>query len=135
VSAFLRGPDVMLAPYQRQVRVHGGGEVSSWMSPLKIFECMAHAKPIVSSDLPVLREVLTDEVNALLCDPDDIESWVKAIERLRKDQDLRARLAERAKLDFGTSYSWSKRADTIVALLSAASRPASETPSYDVAKN
>jgi len=120
VSAFLRGPDVMLAPYQRQVRVHGGGEVSSWMSPLKIFEYMAHAKPIISSDLPVLREVLTDELNALLCDPEDTESWVNAIGRLRKDQDLRARLAERARQDFDTKHSWSKRADTIVALLSAA---------------
>jgi len=134
VSAFLRGPDVMLAPYQRQVRVHGGGEVSSWMSPLKIFEYMAHAKPIVSSDLPVLREVLTDEVNALLCDPDDIESWVNAIERLRKDQDLRARLAERARLDFDTNYSWAKRADKIAALLAAAAGPARQTPSYDVAR-
>jgi len=119
VSAFLRGPDVMLAPYQRKVRVHGGGEVSSWMSPLKIFECMAHSKPIVSSDLPVLREVLTDEVNALLCDPDDIESWAAAIERLRNDQVLRARLADRAKLDFETNYTWAKRAETIVALLTA----------------
>jgi glycosyltransferase involved in cell wall biosynthesis len=104
------------------------------MSPLKIFECMAHAKPIVSSDLPVLREVLTDEVNALLCDPDDIESWVNAIERLRKDQDLRARLAERARLDFDTNYSWAKRADKIAALLAAAAGPARQRPSYDVAR-
>ncbi len=119
VSAFLRGPDVMLTPYQREVRVQGGGEVSAWMSPLKIFECMAHAKPIVSSDLPVLREVLTDNVNALLCDPDDIDAWVAALERLRGDHKLRARLSERAKGDFETKYTWRKRAETIARLLTA----------------
>jgi glycosyltransferase involved in cell wall biosynthesis len=119
VSAFLRGSDVMLTPYQRQVRVHGGGEVSAWMSPLKIFESMAHSKPIISSDLPVLREVLSHEVNALLCDPDDIESWVAAIERLKDDEDLRARLSERARRDFATKYAWSRRAEKIVGLLTA----------------
>ena len=112
----------MLTPYQREVRVHGGGEVSAWMSPLKIFECMASAKPIISSDLPVLREVLTHEVNALLCDPEDIESWVAAIERLRDDHALRVRLSERAAHDFDANYAWSKRAEQIVRLLTA--RPA-----------
>jgi glycosyltransferase involved in cell wall biosynthesis len=119
VSAFLRGSDVMLTPYQRQVRVHGGGEVSAWMSPLKVFESMAHSKPIISSDLAVLREVLSPDVNALLCDPDDIESWVAAIERLKDDQDLRARLSERARRDFDTKYAWSRRAEKIVGLLTA----------------
>jgi glycosyltransferase involved in cell wall biosynthesis len=126
VSAFLRGADVLLAPYQRQVRVHGGGEVSSWMSPLKIFEAMAHAKPIVSSDLPVLREILTHEVNALLCDPDDIGSWVAAIERLGNDQDLRARLSDRARLDFEADYTWAKRAEAIVGLLTEEGWPVSD---------
>lgn len=118
VSAFLRGPDVMLTPYQREVRVQGGGEVSAWMSPLKIFECMAHAKPIISSDLPVLREVLTDNVNALLCDPDNIDSWVAAIERLRRDRSLAASIARKAKAEFQARYSWLKRADRIVETLS-----------------
>jgi glycosyltransferase involved in cell wall biosynthesis len=78
---------------------------------------MANAKPIISSDLPVLREVLTHEVNALLCEPDDIEAWVAAIERLKDDQGLRVRLSERARRDFDTKYTWSKRAETIVRLL------------------
>ncbi len=59
------------------------------MSPLKLFEYMAHGLPIVSSDLPALREVLENESNALLCDPDDIVAWVSAIERLRSSLQLR----------------------------------------------
>src|SRR5690606_34713688 len=50
--------DVLIAPYQKEVFVHGGGQnVSPWMSPLKIFEYMSAKKPIVCSNLPVLREV------------------------------------------------------------------------------
>ncbi len=135
VSAFLRGCDVVLTPYQRQVRVHGGGEVSAWMSPLKIFECMANGKPIISSDLPVLREVLIHEVNALLCDPDDIGSWIAAIERLKDDRSLSARLSARARRDFETKYAWSKRAEKIVRLLTTRSPAAPDSGIKPRAKN
>ena len=91
VSAFLQQLDVVVAPYLRQVDTFGGGnDIAAWMSPLKLFEYMAHGLPIVSSDLPALREVLENESNALLCDPDDIGAWVSAIERLRLDDQLRA---------------------------------------------
>lgn len=117
VSSFLRGLDVVLAPYQRQVTVHGGGEASAWMSPLKIFESMAHAKPIVSSDLPVLREVLTHEHNALLCDPDDLDAWVASIERLRADHGVASALARTANAEFLGNHSWKRRAQRIIAML------------------
>ena len=64
---FYRRFDVVLAPYQTRVSVAGGRvNTAQWMSPLKIFEYMAHAKPIIASDLPVLREVLTPESNGAL---------------------------------------------------------------------
>ena len=65
--------------------------------------------PIVSSDLPVLREVLKDQDNALLCDPDDIGAWVSAIERLRLDDQLRATLHGGPAKDFARFYTWEKR--------------------------
>jgi glycosyltransferase involved in cell wall biosynthesis len=110
VSAFLSTIDIAIAPYLRHVRIpKGGREISAWMSPLKLFEYMAHGLPIVSSDLPVLREVLVDEGNALLCDPDDVDAWVVAIERLEADAVLRAGLAQQAKEDFARHYTWEKR--------------------------
>jgi len=51
-------------------------------SPLKMFQYMAHKKPIIASDLPVLREVLNNN-NAILIPPDDIDAWVKAIYKLK----------------------------------------------------
>ncbi|RWN99146.1 glycosyltransferase family 4 protein [Mesorhizobium sp.] len=59
------------------------------MLPLKIFEYMAHGKPIVSSDLPVIREGLRDSVHSVLVAPDNRSDWVKALQRLRENKVFR----------------------------------------------
>lgn len=106
--------DVLLAPYQRKVAVWGGtGDTSAFMSPLKIFEYMASGRPMICSDLPVLREVLNSE-NAVLCPPDDRDAWVSAIENLRDDRELADRLASRALADFEANYTWDIRARRIL---------------------
>ncbi|MDX1502288.1 MAG: glycosyltransferase, partial [Thermoanaerobaculia bacterium] len=62
--------DVLLMPYERRVGVASGrSDTASWMSPMKMFEYMAAGRAIVSSDLPVLREVLRHGENALLVEP------------------------------------------------------------------
>lgn len=105
--------DVLLAPYSKKVTVSGNkGDTSAYMSPLKIFEYMAHKKPILCSDLPVLREVLNDQ-NAVLVEPDEISSWLDGIERL-KDKATRDEIAERSYSDFKRYYTWYNRANSIV---------------------
>lgn len=107
--------DVLLLPNQNKITWHkAGGDIGQWTSPLKMFEYMSAAKAIISSDIPVLREVLQDEVNALLCPPDDAEAWVQALHRL-EDAALRARLGERALADFLANYTWQRRAQNILA--------------------
>jgi glycosyltransferase involved in cell wall biosynthesis len=85
-------------------------------SPLKLFEAMASGRPIVASDLPSIREILTHEVNALLVPPGDARALAAAIERLLHDPALSARLAARAFED-AKAYSWDRRAETISSLL------------------
>ncbi len=114
IPGILARLDVLLAPYQRKVSVPGGGDTSRWMSPLKIFEYMAAGKAIVSSDLPVLREVLRHDENALLCDPEDVEAWGTALERLRADGEMRSRLASRALEEHRSRYSWDARAQQVL---------------------
>jgi len=82
---------------------------------LKIFEYMALGKAIVCSDLPVLREVLTDQRNALLVPPEDVTAWVAAIHRLQADESLRQRLGDAARNDFLAQYSWQMRAQKVIA--------------------
>jgi glycosyltransferase involved in cell wall biosynthesis len=119
VPAKLAQFDVVLAPYKRSVIVSNGRmDVASWMSPLKIFEYMASEKAIVASDLPVLREVLTDGATALLCDPDDVQSWAAALKRLADDPAERQRLGRSARELLLSSYTWKKRAEKILSALS-----------------
>ncbi len=81
-------------------------------SPLKLFEAMASGRPVVASDLPSIREVLTHEKNALLVPPGDARALAGAIERLLRERDLSRRLAARAFEDV-KAYSWDRRAEGI----------------------
>jgi glycosyltransferase involved in cell wall biosynthesis len=115
VPARLDEFDVVLMPYLRRVSVSGNyGDVAAWMSPLKMFEYMAAGRAILCSDLPVLREVLRDDRNALLADPDDPGAWKRAMDRLA-DPALRARLGRAAREDAVVDHSWSRRAKLILA--------------------
>ena len=81
--------DILLAPLQKHVSIHSGhSNIAEWTSPLKIFEYMATNKPIIASNLPVLKEILKHEYNCLLCSPDDITDWIKAINRLKNNKTL-----------------------------------------------
>jgi glycosyltransferase involved in cell wall biosynthesis len=102
--------DVLVAPYQCDVRVAGGGETAAWMSPLKVFGYMAAAKPILCSDLPVLREVIENDRNGILVAPDDPHAWAAALQRLLHDRALRERLGASAHADFLTRHTWRQRA-------------------------
>lgn len=109
---YQRAMDVLLLPNQRQVSTAGRGtlDIGQWTSPLKLFEYMAAAKPIVSTDLPVLREVLAHQATAYLCPPDDVEAWVDALKHLRDHPAERARLGQAAGSAFTANYSWKARA-------------------------
>ncbi|RWO85016.1 MAG: glycosyltransferase [Mesorhizobium sp.] len=113
--AYLAEMDVVLAPYLRDVEGQGGGRnIAEGMSPLKLFEYMAHGKPIVSSDLSVIREVLRDSVNSVLVSPDNPSDWVKALQRLRENKALRDQIGQQAKADFLARYSRIARATNIL---------------------
>jgi len=109
------GCDVLIAPYQNKVSVGVSVYTTErWMSPLKIFEYMAAGKAIICSDIPVLREILEDGRNALLCDPEDIESWERALLILSKEKDYRIWLGETARSELLSTYSWSSRASKLI---------------------
>ena len=108
--------DVLLMPYQKSVSLGVGRyDTARWMSPMKMFEYMAAGVPIVSSDLPVLREVLSHDVNALLVPPDDVDAWGEAIDRLLSDTALSRRLASTAYSQYERQHTWEHRARALLA--------------------
>ena len=107
--------DVLLMPYQKEVMVASGRrDTSQWMCPLKMFEYMAASKPIISSDLPVLHEVLTHEYNALMVNPDDVTAWQSAIERVQRDKRLAHHIGQQARQDVEEKYTWDARAQKVL---------------------
>jgi glycosyltransferase involved in cell wall biosynthesis len=110
--------DVLLAPYQARVfSVGGRKEITRWMSPLKIFDYMMAGKAMVCTDLPVLREILTDRVNALLVPAGDVAAWTRAISSLAEDARLRAALGQRARRQVLAHHTWQQRAASLCAFL------------------
>ena len=109
VIDYMKASDVLLMPYQSVVNGSGSTiNISNWMSPLKMFEYMASNRPIISSDLPVIREVLNED-NSILCDPSNIAEWSKAIELLTQNEEFALKISNNALKDV-KGYSWDRRA-------------------------
>lgn len=117
IHGVLAGLDVGLLPNGAVVRDAGGNDISAWTSPLKMFEYMAAGLAIVASDLPNLREVLVDDVNALMRPVGDVNAWASALELLRREPTLRRRLGVRAARDLEQHYSWRRRAERLTEVM------------------
>lgn len=113
---YLAAFDVFLLPNQRIVGTSGrrSSDIGEWTSPLKAFEYMSVGKPILCSDLPVLREVFTNGRNAIMCDPGDACSWIRALESLRDAPSLQQKIGMTARRDLENKFSWRARAKLIL---------------------
>ena len=89
---------------------------SEFSSPLKLFEYMACGIPVVASNIPVFREILTDGKNAILFEPDNPESLANSIKRIVDSPELAVRLVSNAKKDVGR-YTYERRAEKILDLI------------------
>lgn len=78
-------------------------------SPLKLFEYMAHGVPIVASDLPTVREILTDGKDAVLVKAGDPKALAEGIRKALEDPRWAARLSAAALRRAG-EYTWEARA-------------------------
>lgn len=114
VKNYLSEFDIVLLPNLKKVDSNAGRNIGDWTSPLKLFEYMAMGKPIICSDLPVLREVMVNDHNCILCNPNNIDEWSEAIKNLGTNPQLSKRLGIQAKDDIATLYSWQKRARRII---------------------
>jgi glycosyltransferase involved in cell wall biosynthesis len=60
--------------------------------PKAVLEAMASGVPVVTTRVGQAAELVADGDNGLLCDVDDVDSLVAAVERVHDDDDLRPRL-------------------------------------------
>ena len=99
-------------PYQDVVGVADTDKsTASWMSPMKMFEYMSAKKPIISSELPVLKEILNK--NAVLVRHNNVNDWVNAIKYLSVEKN-RNLILSNAYNDFLKKHTWDIRAKNIL---------------------
>ena len=58
--------EILLMPYEKAIAGSSGGNSVDICSPMKMFEYMAAGRAIISSDLPVIHEMLDDRVRFVL---------------------------------------------------------------------
>jgi len=119
--------DVLLAPYSASVATPGGVDTARWMSPMKAFEYLAAGRPMICSDLPVLREILIDGETALLAAADDVGAWSAALARLANDVELRRRIGSSGREVHRARFTWAARTDALLAAAQAGSAVASRS--------
>jgi glycosyltransferase involved in cell wall biosynthesis len=104
--------DVLLMPYQNTVATSSGGNTAEICSPMKMFEYMAAGRAILSSDLPVLHEVL-DETMAIFCPVEHDAAWKTALQALLGNEKRRKAFGQRARKAV-EQYSWINRARRVL---------------------
>lgn len=106
LAKFQKAADILLMPFpdKAHYRHH--------MAPLKMFEYMCAHRPIIASDLPSIRAVLTEKT-AFFVKPGDVDDLLGAINRLTDDGSLAEDLAKNA-LEESCHHSWTARAEKIL---------------------
>ncbi len=112
IPLYQSAADVLLMPYGRTVTTSSGGNTAEICSPMKMFEYMAAGRAILSSDLPVLREVL-DETMAVFSPLENDDAWESALGGLLDDPQRRQTLGQRARSAV-EQYAWVKRAQRVL---------------------
>jgi len=86
------------------------------MSPLKMFEYMAAGRPIVTTDLPTVRDILSEE-NAYFCAPGSSRDLARTLEEIAAHPDAAHTRAEKA-LELVKNHTWEKRMERILSKVS-----------------
>lgn len=110
--------DVLLSPYQqlnwnkKYNDIVRDEQKIIINSPIKYKEYMATEKPIITSDIPIAREVFSHGEDALLL-PEDPAIWAEWIRELQNNPGLRKKLSRNARLKV-QEQTWEKRAEKIL---------------------
>ena len=101
VPALIAESDICIAPLGLNDR-----NVTQGACPIKVLEYMASSRPLIASNMPIVRELVREDVDALLFSPNDPEDLARQILRLLNDYDLSKRLADSATERALSKFTW-----------------------------
>ncbi len=113
VPKFLKASDILVIPYSDKVTIRGGTKAAAFTSPIKLFEYMAAGKPILSSSIPSITEIIEDGKTASLFEPGNFDDFCLKLEGLIKNPGLAKTLSENASYKV-LEYTWEARVRKIL---------------------
>lgn len=115
MPSYLKRACVGVAPYQPS-RL-GQMKLGFYWSPLKIFEYMAMALPVVTLDVPPLAEIVRRDVEGLLVPEGDAGALAESIAALLANPDRARTLGEAGRDRVVARYSWQRHCEQLESIL------------------
>lgn len=84
---------------------------------VSLLEAMYNSKPIIASDVPGLRDMITDGTNGLLYEVDSSKALKMCLIKMFSDVDLACQLGNAAKVSYEEKYSYEKMLRSYESLL------------------
>jgi len=101
VPALIAESDICIAPLGLNDR-----NVTQGACPIKVLEYMASSRPLIASNMPIVRELVREDVDALLFSPNDPEDLARQVLALLNDFELSKRLSNSATERVLSKFTW-----------------------------
>ena len=101
IPAVIASADLCVAPLGLNDR-----NVTQGACPIKVLEYMAAGRPLLASNMPIVRELVREDVDGLLFSPNDPDDLARQANQLLKDMELSKRLAESAAGYVREKFTW-----------------------------
>ncbi|MBK8821318.1 MAG: glycosyltransferase family 4 protein [Anaerolineales bacterium] len=101
IPALIADSDICVAPLGLNDR-----NVTQGACPIKVLEYMAAGRPLLASNMPIVRELVREDMDALLFSPNDPDDLARQVLTLLNDFDLSKRLAESAAERVLSKFTW-----------------------------
>ncbi len=101
IPALIARADICVAPLGLNDR-----NVTQGACPIKVLEYMAAGRPLLASNMPIVRELVREDMDALLFSPSDPDDLARQVLALLNDFELSSRLARSASERALTKFTW-----------------------------
>ena len=101
IPALIADADICVAPLGLNDR-----NVTQGACPIKVLEYMAAGRPLIASNMPIVRELVREGVDALLFSPNDPDDLAQQVLTLLNDLGMSKRLADSASERALTKFTW-----------------------------
>jgi glycosyltransferase involved in cell wall biosynthesis len=101
IPALIAAADICVAPLGLNDR-----NVTQGACPIKVLEYMAAGRPLLASNMPIVRELMREDVDGLLFSPNDPDDLARQGLSLLNDRALSERLSRSASERALTQFTW-----------------------------